>query len=65
MSALRQRMSEEMQLKRFALRTQESYLEGVTKLVRYVGKAPDQISAAEMRQYFLYLTNRNKWRAAV
>lgn len=60
MSALRQRMIEEMQMKRFALRTQESYLEAVTKVVRYVGKAPDQISAEEMRQYFLYLTNEKQ-----
>lgn len=60
MSALRQRMIEEMQLKRFAERTQESYLEAVTKLVRYVGKAPDQISAEEMRHYFLYLTNEKQ-----
>lgn len=60
MSALRQRMIEEMQMKRFALRTQESYLEAVTKLVRYVGKAPDQISAEEMRDYFLYLTNEKQ-----
>lgn len=40
MSALRQRMVEEMQLRRFALRTQESYLQAVTKLVHYTGKSP-------------------------
>lgn len=57
MSQLRQRMVEEMQMRRFAVRTQESYLEAVTKLVRHVGKSPEQISTEEMRQYFLYLTN--------
>lgn len=57
MSELRQRMIEEMQLRRYAKRTQQSYLEAVTKLVRYVGKAPDQITAEEVRNYFLYLTN--------
>lgn len=57
MSKLRQRMIEEMQLRRYAERTQESYLQAVTKLVRYVGKAPDQITAEELRGYFLYLTN--------
>jgi len=34
MSELRQRMVEEMQLRRYAERTQESYLQAVTKLVR-------------------------------
>lgn len=57
MSELRQRMVEEMQLRRYAERTQQSYLEAVTKLVRYVGKAPEQITAEEVRTYFLYLTN--------
>ncbi|MCB0183121.1 MAG: site-specific integrase, partial [Caldilineaceae bacterium] len=57
MSELRQRMVEEMQLRRFAERTQRSYLEVVTKLVRHVGKAPDEITAEELREYFLYLTN--------
>lgn len=57
MSKLRQRMVEEMQLRRYAERTQQSYLEAVTKLVRYVGKAPEQITAEEVRTYFLYLTN--------
>jgi site-specific recombinase XerD len=53
-------MVEEMQLRRLAVRTQESYLEAVTKLVRYAGKAPEQITAEEMRQYFLYLTNEKQ-----
>jgi integrase/recombinase XerD len=60
MSQLRQRMVEEMQMRRFALRTQESYLEAVTKLVRQVGKSPEAITTEEMRQYFLYLTNEKQ-----
>jgi len=56
MSELRQRMVEEMQLRRYAERTQRSYLEAVTKLVGYVGKTPDEITAEELRAYFLYLT---------
>lgn len=60
MSQLRQRMVEEMQMRRFSVRTQESYLAAMTKLVKYVGKAPDQISSEEMRQYFLYLTNEKQ-----
>lgn len=60
MSQLRQRMVEEMQMRRFAVRTQQSYLEAMTKLVRHVGKSPDQITMEEMRQYFLYLTNEKQ-----
>jgi integrase/recombinase XerD len=57
MSHLRQRMEEEMQLRRLALRTQESYLQAVAKMVQYAGKAPDGVTPEEMRRYFLYLTN--------
>ena len=49
MSQLRQRMVEEMQMRRFALRTQESYLQAVAKLVQYTGKAPDGVTPEEMR----------------
>ena len=42
MSELRERMVEEMQLRRYAERTQRSYLEAVTKLVRHVGKTPER-----------------------
>jgi site-specific recombinase XerD len=57
MSHLRQRMVEEMQLRRLAVRTQESYLQAVTKMVQYTGQAPDEVTPEEMRRYFLYLTN--------
>jgi hypothetical protein len=60
MSYLRQRMVEEMQMRRLAERTQESYLEAVTKMVKYVGKAPEQVSSEEMRGYCLYLTNEKR-----
>lgn len=60
MSQLRQRMLEEMQLRGLSVRTQETYLYAVTQLVRYVGKAPEQISPEELHGYFVYLTNEKK-----
>lgn len=57
MSALRQKMIEDMQLRGFALRTQEAYLLAVRQLARYYNKSPDLVTEEELRQYFLYLKN--------
>jgi site-specific recombinase XerD len=50
-------MIEDMQLRGFAARTQESYLLVVSQLARHYQKSPDQINEEELRQYFLYLKN--------
>jgi len=55
MTALRQRMIEDMQLRGLAPLTQRAYLRAVRELARYYHKSPDQISEEELRQYFLYL----------
>lgn len=57
MSALSERMIEDMQLRGLAARTQESYLQSVRQLAKYYHKPPDQIDDEELRQYFLYLKN--------
>ena len=57
MTVLRQKMIEDMQLRGFALRTQEAYLLAVRQLARYYNKSPDQVTEEELRQYFLYLKN--------
>ncbi len=57
MTALRQRMIEDMQLRGLAERTQESYLLAVRQLAAYYRKSPDQLGEEELRQYFLYLKN--------
>ena len=57
MTALRQKMIENMQLHGFAERTQKSYMQGVRQLTEYYNKPPDQINEEELRQYFLYLKN--------
>jgi integrase/recombinase XerD len=57
MSALRQKMIEDMQLRGFAERTQEAYLSAVRQLAKHYHKSPDQIDEEELRQYFLFLKN--------
>jgi integrase/recombinase XerD len=57
MSELRQRMLEEMQVQRYAVKTQNAYLGWVSALAKHYQKAPDQISREEVRQWFVYLTN--------
>lgn len=60
MNQLRQRMIEEMQLRRFAEATQSAYLHWVSELAKYYHKSPDQVSREEVRSWFLHLTNERK-----
>jgi integrase/recombinase XerD len=55
MTALRQRMSEDMKLRRLAPSTQAAYIRSVSDLAQYYNKPPDQISDEELRQYVVYL----------
>ena len=57
MPELRKRMIECLQLRGLAERTQEAYTRAVRQLAAHYHKSPDQISEAELRQYFLYLKN--------
>jgi integrase/recombinase XerD len=57
MTVLRQKMIEDMQLRGFAVRTQEAYLLAVRQLAKHYHKPPDQINEEELRQYFLFLKN--------
>jgi site-specific recombinase XerD len=57
MTVLRQKMIEDMQLRGFAVRTQEAYLNAVRQLAKHYHKSPDQIDEEELRQYFLFLKN--------
>ena len=55
MTQLRERMLEDLRLRGFSPRTQEAYLGAVKRLAAHYHKPPDQISEAELRQYFLHL----------
>ncbi len=60
MSPLQQRMLEDMQLRGLSARTQEAYARAVWQLAQHYHRSPEQLSDAELRQYFLYLTNEKK-----
>ncbi len=60
MTTLRTKMIEDMQLRRFSVNTQRSYLQAVTGLARHFRRSPDKISRDEYRDYILFLTNERK-----
>jgi integrase/recombinase XerD len=60
MTSLRQRMSEDMQVRNLALNTQTSYLQQISLFARHFNKSPDKLGAEEIRAYQVYLTNERK-----
>ena len=61
MTILRQRMVRDMQLRRLADKTQESYLWAVTGLAKYYKQSPDQIEEKRVQDYLLYLLHERKF----
>ena len=57
---LRQRMTENMQLRGLAPKTQKAYLGAVSKLARFYQKSPDFLSSEEVRAYLLHLVRKEK-----
>lgn len=64
MTVLRQRMTEDMQLRNLALNTQLSYLQQVSCFARHFGKSPAELGENEIRAYQVYLTNEKKLSAS-
>ena len=60
MTKLRQRMTEDMQVRNLALNTQRVYLEQVSRFARHFNKSPEQLRPEEIRAYQVYLTNEKK-----
>ena len=58
-------MIEDLQLQGYAWGTQEQYVRAVERLARYYHKSPDRITEAELRAYFLQLTQREHTRSTV
>ena len=58
MGALRTRMREEMKLRNFSPRTQQSYLAAVIGRVKHYRRSPDQLTQDEIRAYLLHLEKR-------
>jgi integrase/recombinase XerD len=60
MTALRQRMLEDMQLRRFSPHTVQAYLRAVAQLAQFYKRSPDQISQEEVRAFLLDVVKRKK-----
>lgn len=58
MTPLRQRMLEDMRLRNLSISTQETYLCQVSKFAKHFNKSPEQLGREEIRQYQLYLIER-------
>jgi len=61
MTPLRQRMTEDMQLRHLGPETQRSYLHYITGLARFYQTSPDQLSLEELREYQLYMINERRF----
>src|ERR1700676_1581444 len=60
MTILRQRMSEDMQVRNLSPKTQLSYLQQVSLFARHFGKSPAELGPEEIRTYQIHLTNEKK-----
>ena len=60
MSKLRQRMTEDMQVRNLALNTQRVYLGQVSQFARHFNKSPERLGPEEIRAYQVYLANERK-----
>jgi integrase/recombinase XerD len=57
---LRQRMQEDLQIRRYSPITIRIYLRAVAEFAQHFGKAPDRLSAEQIRQYQLFLMKEKK-----
>ena len=60
MTPLRQRMTEDMQVRNLALNTQTCYVQQVSLFARHFDKSPEQLGPEDIRAYQVYLTNEKK-----
>src|SRR5712692_5308478 len=60
MTPLRQRMTEDMQVRNLSPHTQASYLQQVSLFARHFNKSPELLGPEDIRAYQVYLTNERK-----
>jgi integrase/recombinase XerD len=60
MTTLRQRMTEDMQVRNLALNTQTVYVQQVSLFARHFNKSPEELGPEEIRAYQVYLTSEKK-----
>ena len=54
-SPLRQRMIEDMCMRRLSPKTQTQYIRAVKRLARFLGRSPDAVSGDDLRRFQLHL----------
>ena len=55
MTPLRQKMINEMKLRGFSVRTQQSYVDAVAGLAKFFNQSPDRLNKEKLRAYLLHL----------
>ena len=56
-SPLRQRMIEDMRLRKLESKTQSAYVRAVRKLAAFIGRSPDTASAEDLRRFQLHMVD--------
>ena len=56
-SPLRQRMIEDIRLRKLAPRTREAYVRAVRKLAGFIGRSPDTASAEDLSRFQLHMVD--------
>ncbi len=54
-SPLRQRMLEDMRMRKLSPKTQSAYIRAVRNLARFLGRSPDTATPDDLRRYQLHL----------
>ena len=57
-SPLRQRMIDDMTLRKLSPKTQSGYIRAVKSFTRFLGRSPDSATAEDLRRYQLYLVEQ-------
>ena len=60
MTPLRQRMTEDMQVRNLSPSTQDSYVRQVAQFARHFSKSPEKLGHDDIRTYQVFLTNEKK-----
>ena len=56
-SPLRQRMLDDMRMRKLTPKTQSAYIRAVCRFTRYLGRAPDSATVEDLRNYQLHLVD--------
>ena len=64
-STLRQRMLDDMTMRRLQPKTQASYVRAVKNFTRFFGRSPDLAGPEDLRRFQLQMVEQGVWRVAV